>query len=181
VKQPAFRILELCFFLLASSAEILAQNSAYGDAAPIGTARKVALFVGEGYVTEAESVEATITVLELVRGEKAWELVRNASLSNKPADIGFEYAAARIRFQLGANGAVGNRSYGIREEQFAWVSSSGNQYETPAIVQPKPALNGRLYSGDSLEGWVAFLVSVEDKKPLMSFGNNYRRYWFRLY
>jgi hypothetical protein len=181
MKQPAFRILGLCFFLLASSPEMPAQNSPSDDAAPIGTARRVVLFVGEGYVTEVESVGATITALEVVRGEKAWELVKAASPSNRPAENGFEYAAARIRFQLEADGAAGNRSYGIREEQFASVSSSGNQYATPAIVQPRPALNGRLYSGDSLEGWVAFLVAVEDKKPLMSFGNNYRRYWFRLH
>jgi len=28
-----------------------------------------------------------------------------------------------------------------------------------------------------LEGWIAFLVAVEDRRTLMSFGNDYRRYW----
>jgi hypothetical protein len=180
MRQAAFLIVGFCFFLITLSPETPAQNSAPDDAVPIGTARKLTLVVGEGYVTQTESLEATVTVLEVVRGEKAWGLLKAASPSNKPAEAGLEYAAARIRFELGAGGA-GNQTYGIREEQFASVSSTGSQYATPSVVQPKPALSGRIYPGDSLEGWVAFLVAVDESKPLMTFGNNYRRSWFRLY
>jgi len=58
---------------------------------------------------------------------------------------------------------------------------NGRQYQRPSIVIPKPELRGRLYQGDSLEGWIVLLVSMGDKKPLMSFGNNYSRVWFKLY
>jgi len=57
----------------------------------------------------------------------------------------------------------------------------GDGYQSASIVVPKPELSGRLYPGDSLEGWIVFLVSMDDKKPLMSFGNNYSRVWFKLY
>jgi hypothetical protein len=46
---------------------------------------------------------------------------------------------------------------------------------------PKPELSGMLYPGDSLEGWIVFLVAIDDKTPLMTFGNNYNRAWFKLY
>jgi len=146
-----------------------------------GVTCKANITIGEGYVTGTETVEAAIAVLDMVRGEKAWDLVKAASPSNKYPDAGMEYLAVRIRFALGAKGDLGDLSYGIRDEQFALVSESGRHYERPSIVLPKPALSGRLYRGDSLEGWIVLLVSTEDRKPLMSFGNNYNRVWFKLY
>ncbi len=86
----------------------------------------------------------------------------------------------RIRFEYGM-GSAADRSYAVREEQFALYSQDGKPYHRPAVVEPKPKLSGRLYPGESLEGWLTFLVSREDQKPLMSFGDNYNRVWFKLY
>ena len=167
--------------LLFLAVPVSGQSPPGGEPCAIGAACKTEITIGEGYVTSTESVEAGITVLEIVRGEKAWDLVKAASPSNQPPAGGMEYISARIRFEFGAKGASGDQSFGIRDEQFASVSENGRQYERPSIVQPKPELRGRLYLGDSLVGYLVFLVSVEDKKPIMSFGNNYNRVWFRLY
>ena len=167
------------FTILAMSAN--GQSPPMPEACNLGVACKANITIGEGYVTGTETVESLITVLEIVRGEKAWDLVKAASPSNKYPDVGMEYVAARIRFVFGAKGDSGDLSYGIRDEQFAVISETGRQYELPSIVLPKPELSGRLYPGDSLEGWIVLLVSTEDKKPLMSFGNNYNRVWFKLY
>jgi hypothetical protein len=142
---------------------------------------KTEIAIGEGYVTSTESFEARLTVLEVARGEKAWDLVKTASPSNRPPEPGMEYICVRIRFEFGAKGDTGDLSYGVRDEQFASLSDGGRQYERPSVVRPKPELSGRLYPGDSLEGWIVLLVSAEDKRPLMTFGNNYYRIWFKLY
>jgi hypothetical protein len=176
----AVRCLLGLFLFLAADA-MQAQKSTPAEATAIGLARITDITIGEGYVTGTESIEARITVLEVVRGGKAYDLMRTASSSNPPPASGVEYICARIRFEFGAKGASGDLSYGIRAEQFASVSDNGRQYERPSVVPPKPELGGRLYPGDSLEGWIALVVSVEDKKPLMTFGNNYNRIWFRLY
>jgi len=170
----------LSFLLFFPAASLPAQTSA-ADATPVGVAAKANVTIGEGYVTDVESFESAVTVLEIVRGEKAWELVKEASPSNRPPDPGMEYICARIRFEFGTKGSTGERAYAIRDEQFASVGEGGRQYERTNIVLPKPQLNGRLYPGESLEGWVALFVSSEDKKPLMTFGNNYSRVWFKLY
>jgi hypothetical protein len=171
----------LALFLGAPQARILqAQNNSADEAAAIGVARKADITIGEGYVTRVESIEARITVLEVRRGEKAWDLVKTSGLSDKPA-AGMEYVAARIRFEYGAQGASEDPSYAVRGEQFASVSGMGGQYDRPSVLPPKPELSGWLYPGDSLEGWLVFFVSVGDEKPLMSFGNNYNKIWFRLY
>jgi hypothetical protein len=137
--------------------------------------------IGEGYVTGTEIIESTITVREFLRGDKAWDLVKAAHPSNKSPDPGMEYIAVRIKFVFGTKAGSGDMSYSIREEQFALVSQSGIQYERPSILVPKPELSGRLYLGESLEGWIVLLVSMDDGKPLMTFGNNYNRVWFKLY
>jgi hypothetical protein len=173
----AFRLFLLLFLVAPENGLSLHQQEACSP----GDSCKTKITIGEGYVTGVETVEAEITVLEIVRGEKAWNMVKAADPSNKPPDAAMEYIAARIRFVFGAKGAPGELTYGVRDEQFASVSGSGRQYEHPAIAPPKPELRGRLYQGDSLEGWVALLVSIDDQKPLMSFGNNYNRVWLKLY
>jgi hypothetical protein len=175
--MPIAFLLTLLFF---PAALLPAQTSA-AESTPVGVAAKVSVTVGEGYVTDVESFEAAVTVLEIARGEKAWELVKLASTSNRPPDPGMEYICARIRFEFGTKGSTGERAYAIRDEQFASVAGGGRQYERTNIVLPKPQLNGRLYPGETLEGWIALFVSREDKKPLMTFGNNYSRVWFKLY
>ena len=170
-------IVLLLFWAISANSQSRPVPEACGQ----GVACKANITIGEGYVTSTEIVESAITVLEIVRGEKAWDIVKAASPSNRSPDSGMEYIAARINFVFGIKGAIGDLSYGIRDEQFALASENGRQYQRPSIVIPKPELSGRLYPGDSLEGWIVLLVSMDDKKPLMSFGNNYSRVWFKLY
>ena len=115
--------------LLVLAAHIL-RAQAPAAAAAIGVVRTTIITIGEGHVTGTESVEARITVLEVLRGEKAWDLVKAANASNKPPEAGMEYVAARIRFEYGNKGGA-DQSYGIRDEQFASVSENGRQYECP--------------------------------------------------
>ncbi len=165
---------------LIPRANALRAQASADEAVAIGTVCKAGIVIGEGYATESISVEAAVTVLEVVRGEKAWEMVRSADPSNKPPAGGMEYVAVRVRFEYGHQGGR-DPSYGVRLEQFASVSETGKQYERPSTAPPKPVLNGRLYPGESLEGWIVLLVSADDAKPRMTFGNNYNRVWFRLY
>jgi hypothetical protein len=170
----------LAVFSLTACTDAPAAQASADEAVAIGTVCEASISIGEGYVTDIESVEARIAVLEVLRGEKAWETVKAADASNRPPDPGMEYVAVRVRFEYAAQDGR-DQSYGIRDEQFASVSGAGKPYERPSVVPPAPALNGRLYPGDSLEGWIVLSVSVDDPRPLMTFGNNYNRIWFRLY
>jgi len=124
----------------------------------------------------------TITVTEVVRGQKANVLVGGAP------EAGSEYVLAHIRVAYLARGLPGKCSHELRPEQFAALSANGREYKAPSVRVPKPALGGSLHSGESLEGWVAFSVAQDDRKPLMTFtadptgaaqhGGNI---WFQLY
>jgi hypothetical protein len=135
---------------------------------PVGVPIVAMIECGEGY-TSLELYDVKITLLEIVRGEKAWKRIKEASMSNGLPNVGFEYILGRIKFEFFKRGFPGDKNYELRGSQFTAFSINGKEYKTPPIVQPKPELSGRLRSGDSLVGWVTFQVAIDDNKPLMTF------------
>jgi len=123
---------------------------------------------GEGY-TSHELYDLKMTVLEVVRGEEAWKRIREAGVSNKPAPAGSEYLLARVRLEYKARGTPGLCIHPVLPEQFTAYSADGEEYAAAAVVVPKPEMRQPMKSGDSLEGWVAFVVAQTDKAPLMSY------------
>jgi hypothetical protein len=142
---------------------------------------------GEGY-TSQELYDMKITLVEVLRGEGAWELVKGVNPANKPPKTGFDYILVRVKLELSARSPGRECSHELRPEQFAAFSADGREYEAPSVVMPKPSLSGNLRSGESFEGWRAFLVDQGDRKPLMAYdpasGGGMSRgkvVWFQLY
>jgi hypothetical protein len=126
-----------------------------------------------------EIYDVKITVLEVLRGAAAMDLLKRASASNAPPGDGFEYVLARIRFEYAARGTPGDKTWELAANQFNAFSSDGAPYAKPPITLPAPALDGPLRSGDSREGWIAFAATAGDRKPVMTFSPG--NVWFRLY
>jgi hypothetical protein len=136
-----------------------------------------------------EPCDARIFLLEVVRGEKAWQRIKEANSSNTPPEGDLEYVLARMKFEMSSR-TPGSKSYSIRSGQtgqFHAFSAEGQPYETPALVLPKPELEGTLRSGESMEGWIAFGVLKSEAKPLMNFDpasgaakGQGKLIWFRL-
>ena len=129
-----------------------------------------------------------ITLVEVFRGERAWDLLKGTTPANKPSKTGFDYILVRVKLELSARRPGRECSLELRPEQFAAFSADGKEYEAPSIVIPKPGLSGNLRSGQSFEGWRAFLVDQGDGKPLMAYdpasGGGMSRgkiVWFQLY
>ena len=155
--------------------------------APVGIRLETVIECGFGY-SPHEKYDAKVTLLEVVRGDKAWERIKAASASNKPPQAGFEYILARIKFEYFARGAPGDCVHELRREEFTAFSGEGKEYEDPSIVPPKPELNAKLRPGDSLEGWLAFQAQQGESKALLRFVASVGRaveqggqIWFRLY
>ena len=132
-----------------------------------------------------ETYDAKISLLEIVSGNKAWERIKATDDSNPPPDAGYEYILARIKFEYQATSQPGDKGFELWNERLGScliaVSSDGKDYKPALIAPPEPGLKGRLYSGDSCEGWVIFLVSQDDSAPLMTFGRKYDGgVWFNL-
>lgn len=163
------------------------EGSSPFDPAPIGTRLSGIIECGQGYTTH-ELYNAKITLLEIIRGNNAWKRLKKASNANKPADSGFEYILARVKFEYYARGKPGLCVHKLTPKQFTACSSEGEDYPAPDVILPKPEIRGDLSSGDSIEGWTALLVPVIDEKPLLYYSADAGKavlhggnMWFKLY
>lgn len=142
---------------------------------------------GQGY-TSHELYNMNLTLLEVVRGDEAWERLRKASDANRPAESGFEYILAHIKFEYYARGTPGLCVHKVTPQQFMAFSSEGVDYPAVDVSLPKPEMLGDLRSGEHLEGWIAVRVPQADKKPLLSYSADQGGAvmhgggkWFKLY
>jgi hypothetical protein len=155
---------------MTAQTEIAQTAAARRIAVPIGATVSCTIDVegvGPSEYGQHELHDVKITVLEVVRGNKAWELIRAADASNRPLDKGFDYLLARIRFEYSMQGSQGNMPYTLNQGCFILYSADNKEYAAPSIASPKPELIGRdFYSGSSYEGWVPFMAAANDK-PLL--------------
>ncbi len=153
-----------------SLSPLLAQTPGSSPAAPAlsGVTLTGIVECGRGY-TSHELYDMRITLVEVVRGDEAWKRIREASSSNKAAEPGLEYVLARVKFEYYARGAPGLCIHQLGPQQFSAVSLDGQDYQIAQIVVPKPELRKDMKSGETVEGWIAFSISQQDKGPLMTY------------
>ena len=159
-----------CLFLtiLVCPSIVAAQGNSPSSPAPAGKPFLAMIECGEGY-TSQELYDMKITLVEVLRGKRAWDFLKRATPSNNSPKTGFDYILVRVKLEFSARSPGRECSHELRPEQFAALSADGREYESPTVVPPKPGLSGNLRSGESFEGWRAFLVRQGDSKPLMTF------------
>lgn len=127
-----------------------------------------------------EVYDATVTLLEVVRGNKAWKLIKKANKTNKKADKGYEYILARVSFKMIARGAPGDKTFDlVRPLQFTSFSEDFDEYEAPDIILPDPQLKRTVSAGQHAEGWIGLTVKKQDSKPLLMFDPSSGGAWSR--
>lgn len=101
-----------------------------------------------------------ITLLELIRGEGAWEMVKKENEFNEPAEDGYEYVLVK---------AKGYLKESETEDDFLWassmnfdfVSSDGEVYDPVYAVIPNE-FEKELYNGGTVEGYIGGQVKIGD-------------------
>jgi hypothetical protein len=173
--------------LVCPSIVAATQGDSPSSPAPAGIPFLAMIECGEGY-TSQELYDMKIILVEVLRGERAWDLLKGASPANKPPKTGFDYILVRVKLELSARSPGRGCSHELRPEQFSAFSADGKEYEAPSVVIPKPDLSGSLRSGEFFEGWKVFLVPQGDSKPLMAYdpasGGGMSRgkiVWFQLF
>ncbi len=160
-----------CFILAAFACKVTAaaQGLSPSDAMPIGMSIKTQVECGER-AGSMEPYDAKISVLQVLRGKEALERIKSANPSSQPPATGFDYALARVAFQMNAILAPGNKTFELaRKMQFVALTVDGNEQEPPPVSPPSPELHRIVRSGEAAEGWIVLLVEQSNKKPVMFF------------
>ncbi|MBU8681961.1 hypothetical protein [Bacillus haynesii] len=105
--------------------------------------------------------EVSITVEDVVRGEKAYEILKEENSTNPKAEDGYEWALVKLKVGLDK---IENEKYPITIAQafsFDFVSKDGQIYNSDKPVIPNE-LEGDIYVGTSKEGFIVQQVKQGD-------------------
>ena len=159
----------------------------YIEEEKIGYSRQKPASIGTSLIAEDNSWRGNytvgITLLEISQSMNAAIMILDANMYNNSAEVGFDYILAKVKVEY-IKGPAENHTYDLSTYSFTAVSSEGKDYDNPFVVEPEPELSAVLYEGASHIGWIAFQVSEDDYKPLMTFNRNYDGtggIWFKLY
>jgi hypothetical protein len=139
---------------------------------PADMNQKVNIKFKSGFDDKLNSIEysANFTVKEIIRGDSAWELVKNANMFNKAPETGYDYLIAKIEFEL----LEGKQQLDLSPYDLRLISYDGKEYENTYTEPPEPKIYTKLYKGAKHEGYAVFQVSVKDSNPLITFGRDYK-------
>lgn len=106
----------------------------------------------------------TIEVLEVLRGEPAWQALAEANLFNDPAPEGQEYVLVRVAVRF-----EGSSTRSIAGTDFRLTGQRGIAYFKAYAVTPEPYLEAELRAGESAEGWSVYLAAQDETELLLMF------------
>lgn len=167
-KFATFMIVLLVSAVAVSLHPAVAQDNSPTNPADVGSRVRSMVELGSVY---SNIYDIAITVLEIVRGNKALEQLKAANPDNPAPAEGFEYILARIKFEHKGRYVTDILRFDLGNAPLQWValSSELTEYERVEVTVPKPSLTGMVKPGESMEGWVAFAVAESDSSPVMVF------------
>ncbi|MCP5100830.1 MAG: DUF4352 domain-containing protein [Chloroflexi bacterium] len=101
-----------------------------------------------------------ISILESYSGDEAWKRIFEANQFNDQLPSGMMFVLVKMRMRyIGQNESGVNVS--IYSDTFALLDGEGIAHDMPQTVEPEPDLDGYLFPGGEIEGWLALQVPEE--------------------
>ena len=110
-----------------------------------------------------QTAQWNFQILEVLRGDEAWDMLLAASEWNDPPDAGFEYVLVKIA----AEHTGGNKAEKISYSDFDVTGSDAILYEIPWMTNPDPELDAELMPGGVAEGWASFTVQEGEENLIL--------------
>lgn len=150
----------------SGSSNISASSYNMNNPAPVGTTQSVRVS------NFMEDFSASVVVKEVIRGQKALDMIKEANQFNDDPSQGYEYILAKIGISI--QSSKDGKSVDVYSGDFKSFSTNNAEYSAfVSVVEPEPELSGAIYAGGSSEGWVAFQVKKDDISPKFVYGANY--------
>ena len=120
-----------------------------------------------------------IEMLELIRGDQAWDIIRQANQFNDEPEAGKEYILAKFRIAILETEE--DEPYTISHSIFDVVSGAGVEYtDFISVAGLDPNLRADLYEGAEHIGWTYFLVNINDHPVAVMNRRRASEIWFDL-
>ncbi|HEO8418156.1 Uncharacterised protein [Mycobacteroides abscessus subsp. abscessus] len=130
--------------------------------------KKTVTVEDELYNDEGESfpIKFDLTVLEVIRGEDAYQKLKSMNEFNEPAPEGYEWllAKTKVKFTESATEDLSFHIDGIMN--FEMVSENGDIYSGDIIGTTEPEFSYEMYVGNEKEGYISGLVKTGEKAQL---------------
>lgn len=94
-------------------------------------------------------------ILEVMRGDAAWQAVQAANQFNEPPPAGMEYLTVKLGVKCTY---TDSEEHSIGENDFRVTGDHLTEYSTASAVSPDPQLDARLFTGGEAEGWATYLI-----------------------
>lgn len=129
-----------------------------------------------------EKYTAEVTVTDVIRGDSAWKLIKEANMFNEEPGTDEDYILVKIKVKI--IDVEGDRKVDISSVNFKIYSGNNVEYDNLVFVaEPEPSLTTSLYEGGEHEGYAVYKVKKSDTNPKLVFGQQYDGtggIWFRL-
>ncbi|CAH2716796.1 hypothetical protein BACCIP111895_03984 [Neobacillus rhizosphaerae] len=111
-------------------------------------------------------IKFDLTVVEVVRGDAAFQKLKSMNEFNEPAPEGYEWVLAKtkVKFTESETQDLAFRIDGIMN--FKMVSESGDIYSGDVIATTEPDFSFEMYVGNEKEGYITGLVKTGEKAQL---------------
>ncbi len=149
-----------------------------------GNSRTNPAGLNEAFVVSKDSIfvgKATIELemVELVSGDEAWTMVREANPFNEEPAEGKEYILAKFRVKVIETEE--DDPYEVNHAQFDAVSEDGVTYdEFISVSGLEPSLRTDLYEGAEHHGYTYFIVDKDDSPVAAHDRGRNSEVWFDL-
>lgn len=116
-----------------------------------------------------------LSIVDAIRGEEAWIMVKEANPFNEPPHECYEYIVVKVHVRyLGKE----EKAVNINREYFISTGGHGLLHETPNVVSPSPRLDTWLFPGGEVEGWVVIEVYKGETRITLIFNPQLDEYYF---
>ena len=129
-----------------------------------------------------EAYSATVTIVKVIRGAEAADMIKNAYVHNPSAGYGKEYILAWVRAKI--TDTKNNMILSDIRQNMVCESCDGANYTVSNPTNVNPPSEQPKGAGDTIEGWVAFAVDRNDAEPRVKLGrlaDGSDDAWFALY
>lgn len=153
----------------APEAEDTSEEGTRANPMPLNSPLSVAGTMTDTDTYDDFDVSMDITVIESIRGQKAWELIQAENQFNEPAPEGKEYILNKIQIKAYDIASPENK-FNMSEADFEYVSGSGTTYGVDGSYAVIPnSLDATLYNDATGEGYIYGIIDKSDTDPLVKF------------